>query len=403
MRKPKKLKPKQMLRNLLDLQMQDAPRVDPKCKHFGECGGCEFQNIEYQSQAEAKRRVLIELLTKNELNPLIPAETIALTPSPISFGYRQRMDYVFAFEKAGLRKRNSHKWVIDLEECPLLGDKPFRAFKRARELADERKLISYNYLRHEGYLRYFVIRRTRRGEILVSLVTKSREFAADINYIARTLLSEGLATSVHWLLQESISEVSFGESIQHWGSEYITEDYLNKSFYIAPNTFFQANPDVAEKAYSQICRHVRESQAEFIIDTYSGTGIIAQLISSEATEIIAVENVAENIEIARANLINNNIGNVKLIEEDAFKYLNSLDRTPEHIIVNPPRVGLGEKACSELLRIAPEVISYMSCNPLTLVTDLKQLAATYKVTECTVYDMFPQTRHWETLVLLKKI
>ncbi len=403
MRKPKKLKPKQMLRNLLDLQMQDAPRVAPKCKHFGECGGCEFQNIEYQSQAEAKRRVLIELLTKNELNPLIPAETIALTPSPISFGYRQRMDYVFAFEKAGLRKRNSHKWVIDLEECPLLGDKPFRAFKRARELADERELISYNYLRHEGYLRYFVIRRTRRGEILVSLVTKSGEFAADIDYIARTLLSEGLATSVHWLLQESISEVSFGESIQHWGSEYITEDYLNKSFYIAPNTFFQANPDVAEKAYSQICRHVRESKAEFIIDTYSGTGIIAQLISSEATEIIAVENVAENIEIARANLINNNIGNVKLIEEDAFKYLNSLDRTPEHIIVNPPRVGLGEKACSELLRIAPEVISYMSCNPLTLVTDLKQLAATYKVTECTVYDMFPQTRHWETLVLLKKI
>ncbi len=402
MKKPKKLKPKQVLRNLLDQQMQNSPRVTPECRHFGECGGCEFQDIEYQSQAEAKRGVLIELIAQNDLNTLIPAESIGLTPSPISFGYRQRMDYVFAFDKAGLRKRNSHKWVIDLEECPLLGDKPFQAFHRARNLADERKLSSYNYLSHEGYLRYFVIRRTRRGEILVSLVTKSREFAADIDYIAKTLLSENLATSIHWLLQESISEVSFGESIQHWGTEYITEDYLGKSFYISPNTFFQANPNVAEKAYAQICTHVQNSGAEFIIDTYSGTGIIAQLISSEAKEIIAVENVAENIEIARANLENNRITNVTLITEDAFKYLNSLQRAPEHIIVNPPRIGLGDKACTELLRIAPEVISYMSCNPLTLLTDLKQLATSYKVTECTVYDMFPQTRHWETLVLLQK-
>ncbi len=403
MKRTKKIKPKQMLRMLLDEAMSTAPRISPECTHFGECGGCEFQDIEYSFQAEAKRDVLIKLIHERKLSNKITSSNIDLVTSPKPLGYRQRMDYVYAFNKAGLRKRNSHKWVIDLEECPLLGNLPFKAFQRAKELAEEKELQSYNYLSHIGFLRYFVIRRTRLGEVLLSIVTKSSENEEAVNDIAETIINEGLATSVHWLLQESMSDVSFGESIKYWGEEYIRENYLGKIFYIAPNTFFQANPDVAEKAYTKIKEHVISSKPDLVIDTYSGTGIIAQLIAENVKEVIAVENVKENLKIAAANLSNNKINNVELIEDDAFKYLASFDKSPEHIVVNPPRVGLDEKACNEICRIAPEVISYMSCNPLTLLKDLEILLSMYSIEECTVYDMFPQTKHWETLVLLKKI
>ena len=312
------------------------------------------------------------------------------------------MDYVYAFNKGGLRKRNSHKWVIELEECPLLGATGFAAFHRARELAVTHNLISYNYLSHQGYLRYFVVRKTRPGGVLLSLVTKSREHEAEITAIAEQLLTEKLVTSVHWLLQESLSDVSFGESIRHWGDEYIRETYMNRNFFLGPNTFFQANADVAEIAYTRIKQHVESTSPTLAIDTYSGTGVIAQLISEAAAEIIAVENVPENLLIARENLKNNAISNVTLVEEDALKYLSQFQRNPEHIILNPPRAGLGEKACLQVNRIAPEVISYMSCNPLTLLQDLATLTQNYQISECTVFDMFPQTKHFECLILLQK-
>ncbi len=398
----KRLKPKQMLRLLLDEAMSEAPRIEAECRHFDECGGCEFQDIDYPSQAQAMRTAFKELVIKKDLSEVINTSSIGLVASPKALGYRQRMDYVYAFHKAGLRKRGSHKWVIDLEECPLLGEAGFAAFQRAKDLAKERELISYNYLNHQGYLRYFVVRKTRPGGIMLSLVTKSREHATEIAEIANTLLTEGLATSVHWLLQESLSEVSFGESIQHWADEYISENYLGKTFYIAPNTFFQANADVAEIAYTQIKKHVIKSRPSLVIDTYSGTGVIAQLISENVDRVIAVENVKENLTIAAANLKNNSITNVEFVEADALKYLASFEESPEHIILNPPRVGLGDKASKEVCRIAPDVISYMSCNPLTLLSDLLILSEFYTVEECTVFDMFPQTKHWETLVLLKK-
>ena len=184
MKKSKKMKPKQLLRMLLDQAMLDAPRVDPECCHFGECGGCEFQDIDYPSQAKAKREVLIELIARHNLSAEFTLPAIELIASPRPLGYRQRMDYVYAFTKAGLRKRNSHKWVIELTECPLLGTAGFTAFRRARELSSEYNLISYNYLSHQGFLRYFVVRKTRPGEILLSLVTKSREHEAEITAIA---------------------------------------------------------------------------------------------------------------------------------------------------------------------------------------------------------------------------
>lgn len=422
---------------------------EPLCKHFGICGGCEYQHVPYIRQTTAKVAVFQKLVARQGLAEVLPLKGLQIVSSPQEYGYRQRMDYVFAFDKAGLRERGSHKFVVALEECPLLGQRGFAAFNRAVELATKAELPCYNYLRNEGFLRYFVIRQSRDGGILLSLVTKSTEYAEEVARLAETLLAEKLVRSVYWLLQDTISDVSFGEPVLFWGAEFIEEAYADKRFLIGPNTFFQANPAVAEQAYGRIAEYAAEiSRAAGggiqAIDAYSGTGVIAQLICSGCGNVAAVENVPDNIRLARENLRNNNIENVTLYEEDAAKFLAAGTVRPDLLIVNPPRSGMGPKAVAALRRVGAPRLAYMSCNPVTLLEDLRGLlgmsdqpseendtksasvttktsgfddhaparpkvsaqtaeesGTRYRVTFMQLYDMFPQTRHWETLVFME--
>ncbi len=412
---------------------------DPVCRHFGVCGGCEYQHVPYARQTAAKVAVFRDLAARHGVDGLLPLNELPIVASPQEFGYRQRMDYVFAFGKAGLRERGSHKFVVALEECPLLGERGFAAFRRASELAQELGLESYNYLRNDGYLRYLVVRQCREStgaQVMLSLVTKSRAHEQAIETIAQALLNEGLAQSVHWLLQETISDVSFGDPLRHWGEECIVETYAGKQFRIGPNTFFQANPAVAEQAYARIAQFAAEVSAQKgggiqAVDAYSGTGVIAQLIAPGCGNVAAVENVPDNVRLARENLQHNGIANVTLYEEDAGQFLAAGSVRPELLVVNPPRTGLGPKAVAALRKVAAPYLAYMSCNPATLMEDLqgllglsdelpaapaepfddhkparprppKEPGAVYRATFVQLYDMFPQTRHWETLVLFQR-
>lgn len=416
----------------------------PVCRHFGVCGGCEYQHVPYARQTAAKVNAFRALAARHNLTDYLPLTDLHITGSPQEFGYRQRMDYVFAFGKAGLRERGSHKFVVELEECPLLGERGFAAYKRAVELARAGGLEPYNYLRNEGYLRYLVVRRAREssgGAVMLSLVTKSREHETEVGQIAQTLLAEGLTQSVHWLLQDTLSDVSFGDPLRHWGAEHITEIYAGKTFRIGPNTFFQANPAVAEEAYLRIAAFAAEVRAltggdMLAVDAYSGTGVIAQLIAAGCGHVAAVENVPDNVAIARENLRCNQVPNVTLHEEDAGAFLAAATERPDLLVVNPPRTGLGPKAVRALRKVGAPYLAYMSCNPATLMEDLGGLlgltdepatpegadapllpldvhkparpkdkeapGAFYRVSSTQLYDMFPQTRHWETLVLLQR-
>lgn len=398
----KAIKPKHFVRNLLEKELEGVARCTPCCRHFGECGGCEFQDIEYPEQTAAKTRALQALIRQRDLAGVIAPEGIETIVSPCAYGYRQRMDYVFAFGWAGLRRRRTHKSVVPLEECPLLGERGFAAFTRARDLAHEYDLQCYNYLRHRGYLRYFVVRQSRDGQVLLSLVTKSREQGQEIEKIAQTLLDEGRATSVYWLVHEGMSDQSFGEIVGHYGAEYISEQYFGKRFLLGPNTFFQANPAVAEVAYGRIADFAAGKGVGLAIDAYSGTGVIAQLIAGSCGRVLAVENVPENVEIARLNIAHNQTANVEITVEDALAYLRGCPERADLVVVNPPRPGLGPEMAQALLAHNPAHLAYMSCNPLTLLSDIEILQQGYAVEKVTVFDMFPQTRHWETLVLFSR-
>lgn len=394
----KKIKPKKLLKFYLNEALANAKKCPPRCGHFGDCGGCEYQDYEYAEQVNAKKQTWLKLLGEEKL----PAP--AIISSPNIYGYRQRMDYVFAFDVAGLRRRGSHRRVVELKMCPLLGERGFAAFQRAKELAITNNLLAYDYLRHTGFLRYFVVRQTRRGEILLSLVTKTTEHADEIAAIAQTLIAEKLAHSVYWLLQSGLSDLSFGEPQKFWGQEFISETYGGKTFNLSANTFAQANPAVAEIAYQKIIEANRGQK--IVCDAYSGTGAIGQILSPFVEQIIAVENNADNIILARQNQIINNVENLTLIDDDAQKYLINLaennDQPFSAIIVNPPRSGIGEKTAQALCKIGAPQITYLACNPQTLISDWQILRNVYEPISVDLFDMFPQTHHWETLLIMRK-
>lgn len=398
----KKLKPKAILKQHFTEFFTDMPERPALCPHFAECGGCEYQNYPYASQIAAKKAVWERLVSAAGLD-LPPAEIVE---SPKEFGYRQRMDYVFAFGAAGLRKRGSHRRIVDLQECPLLGERGFAAFRRAKELALAAGLTYHDYLRHDGFLRYFVVRQTRTGGLMLSLVTYSRGFAENIEQIAETLLREKLATCVYWLVNDTLSDLSFGTVERFWGEEQIREMYLGKTFLIGANTFAQANPDVAEQAYQRI---VNANKGEKnVCDAYSGTGAIGELLAPHCEKITAVENVPDNVALAQIHAQINHATNIESVLADAQEFLINTARETASagrfsaIVVNPPRSGIGEKAANALVTIGAPKLTYMSCNPQTLLQDLQILLPAYAPQSVTLFDMFPQTHHWETLCIMRR-
>lgn len=436
-KKGKTLSDKQRLGNFFQEALSASRAASPVCRHFGECGGCEFQDVPYSVQVETKRQAFDFIardvaaaleeeagradrdagqdISGMELSPAERAANLAkaldglsvgAVPSPRQLGYRQRMDYVFAFGKAGLRRKARHRQVVELEECPLLGDEGFRAFSLARRLAEAAGLESYDYMRHHGELRYFVVRRSRNGGVLLSLVVKEAAFADKAGPVLERLFGEGAIASGHCLLAPGLGDVSFGEPLFHVGEPVIEEKVLDRRLAIGPNTFFQSNPDVAELAYGRMRDFVPAGAA--VLDMYSGVGSIALCLADRAEKVLAAEEVGDNVALARRNIAENAAGNVEIVEMDATAYLASLagredaDR-PGMVVVNPPRPGVGAAGMLAVKSLAPGRFAYLSCNPFTLLRDLSHVLDRYRLVDCTVFDMFPQTRHFETLALLERI
>lgn len=434
-KKIKKLSDKQKLRNFFQDVLSDARTEAPQCRHFGECGGCEFQDVPYPTQVEAKRkafdfiaeevmkdcRARAELLASgdepdpeaaqtllnrtSELEKALAGVAIDTTPSPLPLGYRQRMDYVFAFGMAGLRRANRHRQVVELAECPLLGDEGFAVFQKAKALAVASNLESYDYLRHNGELRYFVVRRSRTGGILLSLVTKSHSPETAIMGILKRLVDDGDIVSGHWLLADGLGDVSFGQPLASVGQPWIIETMNGVELRIGPNTFFQSNPAVAEKAYAAIRDFTPEGGR--VLDMYSGVASIALSVAPRARAVFAVENVPENVAVAEENIRGNAAVNVRLLREDSSIHLKALAddsgaARPDMVVVNPPRPGVEGDGMASIKRLGPARLAYLSCNPFTLLRNISEIVDKYALRSLTIYDMFPQTRHFESLALLEK-
>jgi tRNA/tmRNA/rRNA uracil-C5-methylase (TrmA/RlmC/RlmD family) len=342
--------------------------------------------VPYEEQVRAKERALRDLLGRE-----VPVE-----PSGEPFGYRTRMDYVFAWGKLGLRKRGDPRGVLDLEECPILPDRAFDAVRKAKEAIHRLGLKPYSYVAHKGYLRYVVVRAApRTGETMLVFLTNGPDPAV------RALLdeAEAWADSVVWSVTERTADVSFGEVREHRKRDWIEEQVGDLRLRFGPNSFFQANPWVAGKLYG----HVAERALGRVTDLFCGVGGIALSVAAAAAgrveAVAGADSSEESIAFARGNAAANGLDRVRFEVADARDFLEG--HACDTLVLDPPRAGLGGKTLRRVLAAAPRRVLYVACNPRKLAEELPQFAG-FTLSDLRGFDLFPQTPHVEVVATLDR-
>lgn len=355
----------------------------PECPYFGECGGCMFQDLSYENQLLVKRDYLRKLFEDS----VEVKEVIGDRP----FAYRNRMDFVCAFGKRGLRERGFFKHVVDLERCAIMQDNSNTFWSGLREhLAD---IEDHDYVKHNGYLRYVVLRQAAfTGEVMCNFVTSSHE--EKLGHALEYALE--YAQSVSQVISPGLADVSFGE-VRDIKNGFITEHFDSIKYRITPNSFFQSNSRVALKMYTRIAEFAEGRT----LDLYCGVGTISLFAAQKCESVTGVELLEEAVVAARENMALNEITNCSFVAADARAYMKANTGKFDTLIVDPPRSGMHPKMIRAIEELAPPKIVYMSCNPSIFKLELPQLSS-YRLELFEAHDMFPQTPHVEAIAVLKR-
>lgn len=377
-----KKKEKKYIRELADQYRGEG--ATPPCPHFGECGGCLFQDIPYEGQLALKRRMVNDTLGNlASVDRVVPSDP---------YRYRSRMDLVTAFGKFGLRRGGSYRVVADLSGCRIMQEKSDALFQKMRPLVAA--VEGYDYLRHQGYLRYAVLRQARfTGEVMANLVVAERE-----NRLEGLLASiAGDADSISLIYNGGLADLSYGEIMETVKGGHIEETFDGIRYRITPNSFFQSNAAIALEMY----RRIRGEARGRVLDLCAGVGSISLFIAGAAERVTGVEMNGEAVATARVNAEINGIGNAEFIASDVKEYLSAGPDGYDTVVLDPPRSGMQKKVMEQIDRMTAGTIVYMSCNPKTFRDDAAALQ-NYRLESVEAFDMFPQTPHVELLGIMRR-
>ncbi|MCF6466720.1 23S rRNA (uracil(1939)-C(5))-methyltransferase RlmD [Clostridium sp. Cult2] len=382
------------------------------CFYVKDCGGCAYQTLLYEDELKLKEEQVLALFQKEDIKDI---NYLGIEGSPKVEGYRNKMEYTFSDEKKGgplvlgLHKRGRFYEVVDTDGCSI-ADKDFTIIRRnVMKYFRGANTAYYNKRIHEGILRHLVIRKAlSTGEILANLVTTSQG-TVDTNNFIKALLKiddlDGKIVGILHTINDGLADIVRADEFSLlYGRDYIIEEILGLKFKISPFSFFQTNTFGAEKLYSIVREFVGDEKNNIVFDLYSGTGTIAQILSPICEKVIGIEIVEEAVKMAYENTKINGLNNVKFIPGDVLKEVENLKEKPDLIIIDPPRDGIHPKAINKIIDFNPETFIYVSCNPITLVRDLKMfMDRGYKIDKMKLMDMFPRTPHVEVIVKLEKL
>ena len=392
--------------------IKDSPlETEIGCPHQGECGGCTYQKLSYEKELKYKEAKVLALFEEAEIRDF---NYLEIEGSPNITGYRNKMEYTFGDERKdgplslGLNKKGRFYEVVEIPKCNIADGDFTIISQRILEYFRELGIPHYNKRRHKGVLRHLVIRKAlSTGEILINLVTSSQG-EINIDEFKNTILQcseiQGKIVGIFHTINDSLSDVVAADDLKLiYGRDYVVEEILGLKFKISPFSFFQTNTFGAEKLYSIVREFVGDKKNNIVFDLYSGTGTIAQILSPVCEKVIGIEIVEEAVEKARENAKLNGLDNVEFIAGDVLKAVDNLKGKPDLIIIDPPRDGIHPKAINKIIDFNPETFIYVSCNPVTLVRDLKVFKERgYRIDKVKLMDMFPRTRHCEVIVKLEK-
>jgi len=396
-------------------------RVEPRCEHFGVCGGCKWQNMDYKHQLFYKEKQVLESLKrigKLELHGVRPI----LASKEIYF-YRNKLEYTFTNRRwvtsfsrdldfdtlnmngLGFHIPGMHDRVLDIHNCYLQADPSNDIRLAVKAYADEHKLDYYDVKNWTGLLRNLLIRNTTTGQLMVILVVRDNDQAA-ISCILDMLAEKFPAiTSLMYVINSKTNDIISDLEVHLYkGNPYIMEEMEGLKFKIGPVSFYQTNPKQAFELY-KVAREFADLKGdELVYDLYTGTGTIANFVAKQAKKVVGVEYVEAAIEDAYENARLNDIENTAFYAGDLAKVLNEdfieINGRPDVVITDPPRAGMHENVVRQILAMEPEKVVYVSCNPATQARDVAILAEKYRVEAVQPVDMFPHTQHVENVMKL---
>lgn len=399
-----------------------AIRTEPVCEHFGVCGGCKWQHMQYEKQLEFKQKSVVDNLER--IGHLKLPEISDILGSEDIYFYRNKMEFSFSNNRwltqeeihsnLDIKQKNAlgfhipGMWdkILNLNTCHLQ-QAPSNAIRNAIKLfAIENDLDFFDVREQSGLLRTLMIRTTLTSEVMVLI-----QFYEDDKY-KRELLLDFIKTkfpeitSLQYVINQKGNDTIYDQNVVcYHGKSYITEKMEGLSFKIDAKSFYQTNSKQAYQLYKIARQYADLKGNETVYDLYTGTGTIAQFIAAKAKKVIGIEAVPEAVEKAKANAKDNKIENCTFVSGDMKNVFTEVfvenNGSPDVIITDPPREGMHKDVVKVLLQLKAQRIVYVSCNSATQARDLEMLSKSYKITHLRAVDMFPQTHHVESVAALE--
>jgi len=390
---------------LLEVVKPSPERTEPFCPLYNDCGGCQLQHLSYPAQLKWKRQQVVDAVER--IGKINGVEILNALGMENPLRYRNKMQFPVGKNlKIGCYARGSHK-IIDTSSCMIQNAKNDEILAAVRKIATKFNLQPYNEDTHKGFLRHVMGRVGCNGEFMIVLVTATKNFPNEKNFIRALLKEIPNVTSIQQNVQTFHNNVILGRDTKIlYGKPTIHDKIGELTFNISARSFFQVNTAQAEILYKIALDFAEIRGNELIIDAYCGTGTISLFMAKKIRKVIGIEVVSSAISDAIKNSRQNHIKNAEFIVGDAVKVIPKLFDAgiyAEIVIVDPPRAGCDKKVLETFAAMNPEKIIYVSCNPATLARDLKILDDFgYKTKKIQPVDMFPFTSHVESVAKLVK-
>ena len=377
---------------------------EKKCPVAKKCGGCSYQGVPYENQLREK-----EEMVRGLLKGVCPVKPIIGMENP--YHYRNKVNAAFSRLRdgtiiSGVYAEGTHR-VIPVDSCLIEDEKADAIICDIRGLLKSFKIKIYSENSEFGLLRHVMVRRGfKSGEIMVVLVIASPIFPSKNNFVkALRKLHPEISTVILNINDKKTSMVLGERNITIYGKGYIEDQLCGCTFRISPSSFYQVNPVQTEKLYSKAIELAGLNGKEQVIDAYCGIGTIGLIAGRKAGEVIGVELNKDAVRDAVTNAKRNGITNVKFYQGDAGQFMVNMAEQGEHVDVvfmDPPRAGSDEAFLSSVVRLGPGKVVYISCNPETLVRDLKYLVKNgYRAETAVPVDMFGWTGHVEVIIQMR--
>ena len=353
---------------LIEIVEKSKNRTDPICPNFYTCGGCNLMHLYYKKQLEFKKEKVQSIFKK------ISKEDIYIKNiySYNDLFYRNKVVFKVKDNRIGFYKEKTNE-LIDIEKCFIIDNR-----------INDVLLVIRNFINKYSD--------NDISEVMIRII--NNEVMLSINNINNKIKQFFLDYF------KDLDSIYINNALVY-GKKLLNEKINNLNFSISPKSFFQVNKNVSEMVYEKAISYINKS--DLTLDLYSGTGTISMLLSKKSNQVIGVEVVKDAVNDAILGIEKNKIDNVKFICEKVENVIDKLKKLNiDNVILDPPRSGSDRKSLNSILEISPNQIIYISCNPVTLARDYNILKEKYLIKDINLYDMFPNTYHVETVMVLEK-